>query len=517
MKLFSKFLTFAQNPTVFLVICSIIICLVRYHTIHEPFERDIGTYAVYGHELLSGKLLYIDLFDHKPPLVYVTYAFFEYIFGYGDRTIWLINVTFSIFTLIALYFIGLKLNKLAGYLTALTWTILSGNIPLQANQPNVEVFLNTLLTASFALLIYNKNNSIKKNTILGLLLGISSLFKHITFVPIILFSLLQILNNDSTSSSKKLLSVLPISVVPVLLWFGTFGYYFVNGWLDNFIYAVFYFNMGYSGTIEATGETTSIVKNIIIGLKPTVLLTKRFISFIPFVLLFIMGLINGIISRKYYWYSLLVYTISVILMISIPGKWYPHYYQLWLPIFTIGSSWLLFEYITTNSVKKFQNFTIIILLFLSACVQFRFIFWTPNDISRIKYGNTFVETKKTSEFINTILPASETFFQYGSDPILYYYAKRPLPTGITFMTFLDYGSHSDLTTKTLLQDLSISAPELIVLNIPTLNRTNLSEIKPKNEYHNAVLTWINNNYIESSVLGKGYLIKRNGVLNQKYK
>jgi len=39
--------------------------------LNEPFEKDEGTYATVARGLLDGQLPYRDLFDHKPPLVYV--------------------------------------------------------------------------------------------------------------------------------------------------------------------------------------------------------------------------------------------------------------------------------------------------------------------------------------------------------------------------------------------------------------------------------------------------------------
>ena len=72
--------------TLLLVLCGLLV-LLRLHTYDEPLERDITTYAVIGHELLGGKALYTDLWDHKPPAIYVTYAAAELLSGYGRDSI----------------------------------------------------------------------------------------------------------------------------------------------------------------------------------------------------------------------------------------------------------------------------------------------------------------------------------------------------------------------------------------------------------------------------------------------
>src|ERR671922_2576087 len=41
---------------------------------HLPLERDEGAYAVIATRWLAGDVPYRDLFDHKPPLIYVIYA-----------------------------------------------------------------------------------------------------------------------------------------------------------------------------------------------------------------------------------------------------------------------------------------------------------------------------------------------------------------------------------------------------------------------------------------------------------
>src|SRR5438270_6683935 len=83
-----------------------VIFLLRLHTYDEPLERDLTTYAVIAHEMLNGKNLYSDLWDHKPPAIHVTYAAAELIAGYGRNSIFLMNVAAAMATLMACYFAG---------------------------------------------------------------------------------------------------------------------------------------------------------------------------------------------------------------------------------------------------------------------------------------------------------------------------------------------------------------------------------------------------------------------------
>src|SRR5205823_13058412 len=127
---------------VLLALCALIFCS-RLHTCHEPLQRDLTTYAVIAHEMLAGKSLYQDLWDHKPPAIHVTYAAAEMIAGYGRDSIFLMNVAAAIATLFVCYWAGSSAHgRVAGCFAAAFWTFTSGNLALEGNQPNTEVFMN---------------------------------------------------------------------------------------------------------------------------------------------------------------------------------------------------------------------------------------------------------------------------------------------------------------------------------------------------------------------------------------
>src|SRR5207237_10441068 len=110
-----------------IALCALIFSL-RLHTYDEPLERDLTTYAVIAHEMLNGKNLYSDLWDHKPPAIHVTYAAAEWIAGYGRGSIFLMNVAAAMATLVACYFAGSSAGGgwVAGCLAAAFWAFSSG-------------------------------------------------------------------------------------------------------------------------------------------------------------------------------------------------------------------------------------------------------------------------------------------------------------------------------------------------------------------------------------------------------
>jgi hypothetical protein len=50
-----------------LVALAAILVAAHLHTYDEPLQTDITGAAVIGHEILAGRALYADMWDHKPP------------------------------------------------------------------------------------------------------------------------------------------------------------------------------------------------------------------------------------------------------------------------------------------------------------------------------------------------------------------------------------------------------------------------------------------------------------------
>src|ERR1051326_8385446 len=116
---------------VLVVLCGMIFSS-RLYTYRAPLERDVTTYAVIAHEMLAGKALYRELWDHKAPAIHVTYAAAELIAGYGRNSIFLMNVVAGALTMLACYWAGSAAGgRMAGCFAAALWALVSGNLALE--------------------------------------------------------------------------------------------------------------------------------------------------------------------------------------------------------------------------------------------------------------------------------------------------------------------------------------------------------------------------------------------------
>lgn len=127
----------------------------RLVTYHKPFETDVMIYAGFGHEMLAGRSLYVDLWDHKPPAIYIIFALAELIMGYGRHTVFFLDVFVNSLTLVGVYYACLwgVNSRAAGLWGAAFWAVLSGLMELNAVEVNAEMFINACNVWAFALML----------------------------------------------------------------------------------------------------------------------------------------------------------------------------------------------------------------------------------------------------------------------------------------------------------------------------------------------------------------------------
>src|SRR5687767_13807857 len=110
--------------------------LVRAHTRQEPVGRDAATYAVIAREMRAGRDLYTDLWDNKPPVLYLAYAAAQAVAGDGEGSLFLLGAVASLAVAGGLYAAGRRAGAPeAGLAAAAFWAVVSADLLLQANEP----------------------------------------------------------------------------------------------------------------------------------------------------------------------------------------------------------------------------------------------------------------------------------------------------------------------------------------------------------------------------------------------
>jgi hypothetical protein len=185
--------------------------------------------------------------------------------------------------------------------------------------------------------------------------------------------------------------------------------------------------------------------------------------------------------------------------IALPGRAYPHYFQLWLPLFSVMAAWsfvALQKAVAPRGslIANAGPASLILVLFLGQAPNY---FLAPDEWSRRKSGSLYVASRNRALAINGLLAPGETFYEWGAETGLYFYSRRRPPTGVFYNLPLLRGPLSSTLSARVLRDLAANRPELVV--IPVGSPLPL---------HQPVLAWIGTTYspIPSSAARTGTLL-----------
>lgn len=440
-----------------LIFLAIIIFLARLHTIDEPLERDFGTYSLLGHGLLQGRELYVDLWDIKPPAIYLSFAAAQWLVGYNQFAIFLLGLFAAVVTLLGIYVVGERLHKGSGIFAALFWTLICSDLYTQANQPNTEVFINACFVWAFAIWI-NQPSKMTQFILIGLLCAIATFYKQITIIFPLFIGLTYILLHKQRIVALWHTTI--AAVVGFAVWLSVMGYFAWKGHFTAFYQTNFEFVSGYAG---------NVFNNILSGFILENLFPDFFTLLIPLLILPVIGLGIGLWKQDKAAWFLLSYALAIPIMIALPSQYFPHYYQYWLPWLAIANAWAIFV-IATHVKKTLVDIRLTFLMgsgiaTIILAIQLPLYFLSADEWSYKKYGPLFIFSKQMGQEINQLLKPDEQFYQWGNETQLYLYAQRQAITGIPFRFAFGFGPSTQAFLHKSLEQLKANPPDLVILSL----------------------------------------------------
>jgi hypothetical protein len=197
------------------------------------------------------------------------------------------------------------------------------------------------------------------------------------------------------------------------------------------------------------------------------------------------------------WLPFLGVALGTWVAVAAAGHFFPHYYQLWLPLLAIGGGAAISRFAgvpdRSAAVKAGARRQVVAwaaglgalaLLLGHSLPQFR----QPADRwPALKYphdGVVFSEIPRVAERVNGLLLPGESFFHWGTDPGLYFYSGRRPPTLVTFCNPLFAGPLAEELGNVTLSQLKAAPPELAIV------RRVFLDVRPVAP----VLAWILENY-----------------------
>jgi hypothetical protein len=158
---------------------------------------DEATYCVVAREMLSGHVLYRDVVDHKPPLIYATYAATQALGGPrgGMRLLHVVTALVVLATALLLARVARRLCRgaePAPFFAALLYVVFSTTLlDFDAQAANCELFMMLPLTASVVIYLGAVTGRIRLGPLAaaGALVGVAMLYKYQAAVQLPLYGL----------------------------------------------------------------------------------------------------------------------------------------------------------------------------------------------------------------------------------------------------------------------------------------------------------------------------------------
>ncbi len=464
----------------------VIAFISRMATYSEAFERDLMVYMTIADRMLDGWPLYSVLWDHKPPAIHWTYAAFSAIFGSSPLAMFMLGFTAFLVTLFGCYYAGKAVGgKLAGLIAAGVWTLTSGDLYIQANQPNVEVFINCCLVWAIALILNNpRSMKTARYALIGLLFFLASLYKTIAAVVAILVICSHAAvraNTVDTQRSSLIAKIKPILIVGItglVGWIVIGALFWLNGNWEPFWMAVFEYNRSYAG-----GMLGNLAVSLSFATHPYYVHTYVWLLLAS--LLFLVYKLFQSKQEKHQALILLAYFVGVWIATALPGKFYAHYYQLFLPTLAIALGWLGASMSAPNNIVGKLIFISLLIFPLSIRIFQSFI--PVDEVPIVKYqehGQESLETRSMAKWINQNYAKDAVIYHWGAEPGVYFWSQRLAPYGFVY----DYPlfGNTELSNKyiqMLITALEKKPPTLIVANTTHLAL-----------YQHPVVKWIQENY-----------------------
>jgi hypothetical protein len=449
----------------------------RLHTFWEPLERDITTYAVIGSGLLEGRELYTDLWDHKPPGVHWTYALAIAAVGFGPTAVFLLAVLTGVVTLCGVFVVGsTSRGRYIGAVAAgAIWVLLSGDLWLEGNQPNTEAFINSCLVWAFVLLLKADASRYPRAiyVAVGTLFALSSVYKHSTVLIAAAITCAHLLGReigarraaraadepplpDAIHAGRRLAW---IAAPGLVAWLGVVATFALMGGLGDFYEAVFTYNRSYaSGALSNLSAIFGLYGRIPVASLPGVLAVTMVVA--------VGCLVDGV-RNPGRWLLLGAYLLSACVVIVIPGRFYPHYFQLLLPALSVGYGWAL-DTLWHLGHRRAARYAAAALGTLSLGL----VMWQEiptyslpaEEWSRQKYGEIFIDSERLGRILDRHLPPGDTFYEVGAETGLYFSSQRSPPSGVLYdYPLLTDSPLRDRLTRRVLSDLERTRPALIVV------------------------------------------------------
>jgi 4-amino-4-deoxy-L-arabinose transferase-like glycosyltransferase len=457
-----------RQTIAWLSIILILTFLVRAPFLAEPFECDQAVFANLGWNWQNGKIIYKDIFDNKPPLVYLFVRLLINLFGYSDWGIHFGYAVLALFSTFVFYLLSkLFFRRAVALLGSFLYGLFSGGALISgsfANAENLMVFFVISAFYFFGVALQKENSLflfISGNLIgLAMMAKQSALFEALAFALFLLASSLK--NGQVYSGLKKTAVFWSGAILLIIL---CWGYFMAKGAGRDFLDSVFLYNMFFGRIVG--------IRQGLVNFWHSFFWTPRENIFLW--VLAGLGLIFACLKRDGKSRLLILWLAASALGVVSSLRFYPHNFIQVIPALVLLASLYLDKMFVGSTIlwRKYLAAGLLALALLSFMgVQWKYYFcYSPVDslINRragLARPALYQEAHRLSALIKSNTKPNSCIYVWGLWPEIYFYSQRLPASKYFFIPSMGamIGKMPGLINRQVLADTIKNQPEYFIID-----------------------------------------------------
>ena len=457
------------DKAVIVFIILLLVLSVSVIFLHSPFSKvfpwmDSSAFLYMGKAMLNEKIIYIDIFDHKGPFMFIIQAIGMLL---SEKIgVWIIEVlSLFIFYFMMYKTLNIIFNKKITILSLLTLTIFA---PFYTNIGNyTETFSLALIGISlyiFFKYLLEKNKSIPMfySVIIGITLMLTLLIRLNNAIMWVIFCPLMFFNYIFTKRYKEAVKLFIGVTMGMLIAFIPFAIYFsvFNVW-SEFFFQYITLNLKYIGGGNKIESMFFFLET------PAIILVL-----LPLLLLLFKEVREHLKKNYLLFISSYIYFISTFLCVILSGFEYPHYGILFFPCYVINFGYLYYffhliieKYIKENSISKLYIInTLILILAICVCLfQNNIFYYYKNHWYVFTNEKSRSELYELAEVIKENTEIEDEIIVFGNYPELYLVSERYSSSKYFQLNWSSFSENEKIVNE-FLSDLRSDKTKLFVIN-----------------------------------------------------
>ncbi len=408
--------------------------LLRFQVFHQSvYDWDESVYLVVSDSILRGHLPYIEIWDHKPPLIYYVFALFQIVFGQSVMAIrWGGCVCITI-SAMGLYFIGREIlrRRDCGLLAGIFY--LTYGVQNSGLASNSEIIFAPLVIFSvYHFCRHLARPSSSRLLLASLLLGLSLQIKYVTiFEGLGIIGYFYVIRRDPGCDSRtgvvNLLLITLGTALPTLI---AASVYACAGYFADFYHANFTANLARAQPPPISARELIWFSGEVMGSYSLIITC---VLFTP--LIYYLNRLNRIapdeMRRSHFFLG--IWTISALIAAMSLRGLFPHYFLEILPPLSLSAAYNLV--ITLSGLKSQGHGRIKYALTLGAILlgggmiplayrSMNASYQTWRNFSTLYAAD---QSRRVAAYVNDRTTAADYLFVPNWEPVLYHLTHTQVP------------------------------------------------------------------------------------------